>query len=149
MHQALFLSFVYEVPCFDVLGSKILVYCKRHAANGMVDVRSKAFPHDSCVKWPRWGVLTESSASTCAHYKSDPQGGPAINLTARCQVQGCNKVFRWGLRGTPPTRCPVNGRDNDGLVHTVGVDRTTKSYRSSSYGAVRGALFHVKAECSF
>ncbi|CAN0036139.1 unnamed protein product, partial [Laminaria digitata] len=93
-------------PSFCVVGSEKPVYCKRHADTGMVDVHSKRCSHDSCMSWPRWGVLPDDSVSVCARHTSDLRAGPVINFRARCNMVGCQKSSRWGLDGKPPTHCP-------------------------------------------
>ncbi|CAM9748992.1 unnamed protein product, partial [Laminaria digitata] len=85
----------------------------------------------------------------CTRHKGDLQAGPVIYFAARCKISGCKKVSRWGLAGKQPTHCPHHGRLEDGLVRTVRDGRGKNNIRSSSYGVVQGASFHVKTEVSF
>ena len=136
-------------PYFNVEGSKKGAYCSRHAETGMVDVRNKRCSHSSCLKRPSWGVLTDGTATTCGLHKS-LLGSPVVNFEATCKVVCCKKKSRWGVHGKQPTHCLDHGPLQEGLVRTVGMDRTKGGYsRRPSYGAVRARSFQIKTETFF
>ncbi|CAN0459157.1 unnamed protein product, partial [Scytosiphon promiscuus] len=55
-------------PSFNIAGSKKPLFCKQHAGDGMVDVRSKRCSHDACSRMPAWGVFSDVSGSVCADH---------------------------------------------------------------------------------
>lgn len=139
-----------KVASFNVEGAKRAAYCKLHAEYGMVNVVSRRCSHVSCIRFPSWGVLAEGMMGTvCADHKSDLRGHPLVYFEGRCQVAGCGKRSRWGLKGEQPTHCPLHGPLTDGLVCIVGTPSSKRVRRTPPYGAVPDPLFHVKAECSF
>ena len=137
-------------PCFNFEGSKKGAFCSQHAETGMVDVRNKRCSHSSCAKRPAWGVGTDGTATSCSRHKSDLVGSPVINFEATCKVACCKNKTRWGLDGKQPTHCLYHGPLQDGLVRTVGRDRT-KGFnpRGPSYRPVSGPSVRVKPECLF
>ena len=133
--------------CFNVEGSKTGAYCGRHAETGMVDVRNKRCSHSSCAKRPSWGFVSDGTPTTCSRHKGDLLGSPAINFAATCKVASCKKQSRWGPDGKQPTHCLDHGPLQEGLVRTVGTDRTKGGYsRRPSYRAVRAPCISVKCE---
>ncbi|CAM9275541.1 unnamed protein product [Laminaria digitata] len=115
----------------------------------MVNTSRKRCSHDSCIKSPAWGALSDVAATACTDHKSDILRRPVINFSARCMVAGCRKVSRWGLDGEHPSHCRYHGPQKGGLVCTVGAARSEKNGRNSSYSAVKGPSCRVKAECAF
>ena len=127
-------------PAFNVEGSKQALYCKQHAQDGMVDVRHKRCSHHSCTTRPLWGVLADGTATVCAGHKGDLLDGPIINFYFRCRAKGCNKLSRWGLGGEQPTHCADHASLEEGLVRTVGTDRSKGISRSLSSRGLRKRL---------
>lgn len=138
-----------RVSSFNAEGCKTPLYCRKHAKEGMVGVKSKRCSHTSCLGTPAWGVLTDGEATVCRRHKGGILGGPVINFKARCRVSTCRKVSGWGLGGKQPTHCRDHGPLEDGLVCSVRWGRSKKSCPSPSYGAAGAPSFHVKPECFF
>ena len=135
---------------FIVQGIKPTVYCKTHAADGLVGVkRPRRCSNISCARQPAWCLLTDDTASVYPSDMSYILGGPAVNLRAKFNAAGCWKLSIAGLRGEQPTHCRDHGPVEDGLVCTDGsARRKISSPRPSSHSAM-GSSFHVRAECSF
>ena len=56
---------------YNVLGSKTAIYCKHHASDGMVNVRSKRCLHESCARRPSFNLVDSKTAVYCKHHASD------------------------------------------------------------------------------
>ena len=99
----------------------------------MAYTRSKQCSHDSCIRFPEGGAVTDALTSACVRHMSDLPFGLAINFPARREGTGCQKRSKWGIEGKQPTHCP----DHGGLVRTVG-ETHKKKPRSSPGSAVTG-----------
>lgn len=69
---------------FNVQGSTAAVYCKRHAADGMVNVRSRRCSHSSCSRRPSFNQ-EGSKTDNCRKHAED--GG--ANVSSRRCLRDC------------------------------------------------------------
>ena len=76
-------------------------YCKEHAPEGMVDVKSGRCKKESCGKQPSFGVPGTKTAEYCAQHA--PEG--MVNASRkRCGTEGCGKQPSFGFLGTKTTQ---------------------------------------------
>ena len=74
-------------PSFGTEGSRLSLYCKRHAQNGMVYVRhTKRCLHYSCMKQPRYNIEASKTAVYCKQHSQD---GMVDVYSKRCLHDSC------------------------------------------------------------
>ena len=135
-----------KAPSFGVEGSKTAAYCKQHAEKGMVNVVIKRCSHPSFTRVAAWGLLEDGVMTVCAHHRSDSKDGLVINFMAACVIVGCNRLAKWGLDGLQPTRCPVHGPGEEGLVCILGSNGVKASVRAPPSNSRRGPPDRAKLE---
>ncbi|CAM9318963.1 unnamed protein product [Laminaria digitata] len=80
------------VPSFNVKGSKGAAFCKKHAEDGMVNVRSYSrCSSDACMTLPRFNVKGSKRPAFCKNHALDGM----VNLRGR----GSSRDDRVGTRG--------------------------------------------------
>ena len=90
-------------------GSKTAAYCRLHAKDGMVDVRSRHCLHDSCKTFPSFNVEGSKTAIYC---KRHAEVGMVNIHTKRCSHDGCTRQALWGLlSGGAGTACTEHKSD--------------------------------------
>ena len=50
---------------------KIAAYCRQHAEDGMLDVRSKRCSYKSCTTWPSFNVKGSKTGAYCRQHAED------------------------------------------------------------------------------
>lgn len=109
-------------------GSKTASFCKKNAVNGMMIVHPpQRCSQTACTRQPAWGLATHSFGTVCSLHKRDIVGHFILNFRARCIVESCQKLCRWGLEGKRSGHCTVHGPFKGGgssvlLLQVVGRD---------------------------
>ena len=96
---------------FNFVGSKP-AYCKKHAEDGMVNVRNRRCLHDSCSKYPCYNFKGSTPAMYC---KSHSQDGMVNILSPRCVHDSCAKKPSFNFRGLKKTYCKQHAAE--GMVN--------------------------------
>ncbi len=95
---------------YGIPGDKTVVYCKAHAKNDMIDVKSKRCIEDGCNKQPSYGLPGDKKATYCKeHAKND-----MIDVKSkRCIEDGCNKQPSYGMLGDKKaTYCKAHAKND-------------------------------------
>ena len=90
-------------------------YCKEHAEDGMVDVRSKRCVHGSCNTRPNFGTEGSKRGMYCKLHADEGM----VNIRSkRCSHVSCSKQPAWGtVTDGTATVCASHKNDLlDGLV---------------------------------
>ncbi|CAN0022208.1 unnamed protein product, partial [Laminaria digitata] len=70
-------------------GNKKELYCKQHAEDGKVDVRSIRCSHEFCTKHPSYNVKGSWKAVYCQQHAAE---GMVNVVTKRCSHEACTKL---------------------------------------------------------
>lgn len=109
-------------------------YCKQHAEDGMVNVRSRRCVHDSCARTPYYNVEGRKVAAYCKHHATD---GMVNVRDRRCSHDPCNRAPRWGApKDGVATVCSSHKRDfQDGnFINFAARCRVAGCIRISKWG---------------
>ena len=88
-------------PAFNVEGETKALYCKAHAKEGMVDIKSKRCAHSECNKHPAFNVEGETNALYCKAHATEgmvdithkPCAHPKCNTRPTFNVEGETKAL--------------------------------------------------------
>ena len=71
-----------------------MAYCKQHAEDGMVDIRSKHCSHPTCMAAPSFNVAACPTPFYCRQHAED---GMVIVRGMCCVHDSCTKHASWGV----------------------------------------------------
>ena len=83
-----------KAPTYNFEGSKPAAYCKQHAENGMVNVRSKRCLHDSCE---RQSGFNYKGCKTPAYCKQHAEEGMVSVRSQRCLQDSCRRGANFNI----------------------------------------------------
>jgi hypothetical protein len=97
-------------PGFNFANEKSRLYCKTHAKEGMVDIKTKKCLELNCVKQPCYNVFGEKHAVYCKeHVKED-----MVNVkTKRCIYENCTILPSFNLPNKKVKEFCYNHKTND------------------------------------
>ena len=125
-------------PSFGLPGTKIGIYCSRHAKDGYVDVRNKKCSEEGCSIKPNYGPVGGKPTHCATHKRSG-----YINLTSRiCKEEGCVKQPSYGAPGTKNAiYCSTHARNGHVDVRSKRCSEEG-CYIGPCYGPVGGKPTH-------
>ena len=98
-----------KTPSYNTWGSSTAVFCRQHAVDGMVNVRSKRCSHSTCSKIPSFNVRGNITPLYCKQHAED--GMVNVNNT-HCLHSSCTRRARWGaLTDGAATSCASHKDD--------------------------------------
>lgn len=83
---------------FNVASIPNPLYCKQHAVDGMINVRTTNCSQDGCTIQPSFNVLGSKRAGYCKQHAAD--GMVAILRSTRCSHVMCKKVPNFYVLGS-------------------------------------------------
>ena len=102
-------------PTFNVEGETTSLYCKAHATEDMVNIKSKRCAHSECNKQPTFNVEGETKALYCKDHATE---GMVDILNKRCANSECNKQPTFNVEGeTTALYCKTHA--TEGMVDIV------------------------------
>ena len=99
---------------FTFEGSKPAVYCKKHAEDGMVDIRSRCCSHESCTTQARFGFEGNKAKVYC---KKHTEEGMIDVCSQRCLHGSCTKRPNFNFEGKKKAYCKQHAED--GMVNVL------------------------------
>ena len=101
-------------PSFNIKDSKLAVYCKHHAKNGMVNIRSRRCSHESCMT-PSFNIKGSKTAVYC---KQHIEEGMVNIISKRCSHDSCSRQPSFNVEGSKTiVRCKEHAEDGIVEVH--------------------------------
>ena len=94
-------------------GSKTAVYCKQHAADGLVNIQRTRCLHDSCTKVPSFNVEGSRTAAFCKQHAED---GMVDIQSSRCSHDSCTRHPSFNVEGSK-TAVYCKQHAEDGMVN--------------------------------
>ena len=101
-------------------GSRKLEFCVEHAADGMVNLRTKRCSRQGCFKIPTYGVEGSTHREFCAPHA--PSNYININ-SQKCVFEGCAVEASFGIGGSGPRKLCAQHCDKNLNIFTSSVRR--------------------------
>ena len=118
-------------PSFNVESSKTRAYCRKHAEDGMVNVRLWRLSNVSRRAVPGRGVPSNFETTARTRLNTDLLDGSRINFRKRS---------RCTHDGKQPPHSLTHGPLKRGIVETAGMGRSNGDFHTSSSCAVRSEI---------